>query len=110
MHVLERHHRADLMRYRSDIFDDKYARLTGRTPCKTIVAHLAKDGNGYVHPTQPRSITAREGARVQSFHDRYIFCGAPSDQWRQLGNAVPPVLSEAIAKTFKRLLESQDSR
>ena len=110
VHVLERHHRADLMRYRSDIFDDKYARLTGRTPCKTIVAHLAKDGNGYVHPTQPRSITAREAARVQSFHDRYIFCGTPSDQWRQLGNAVPPVLSEAIARTFKRLLESQDSR
>ena len=107
---LERLQRRDLMRYRSDVFDDKYARLTGRNPCKTIVAHLAKDGNGYVHPTQPRSISVREGARVQSFHDRYTFCGSPSDQWRQLGNAVPPVLAEAVARTFKRLLESRGVR
>jgi hypothetical protein len=40
------------MRYRRDVFDDKYARLRGDRPCKTIVAHLAKDGNGYIHPTQ----------------------------------------------------------
>ena len=110
VHFLERHQRADLMRYRSDVFDDKDARLLGRNPCKTIVAHLAKDGNGYVHPTQSRSITAREGARVQSFHDRYMFCGSPGDQWRQLGNAVPPVLAQAVATTFKRLLESRGDR
>jgi DNA (cytosine-5)-methyltransferase 1 len=105
IHALERHGRADLMRYRRDVFDDKYARLRGDRPCKTIVAHLAKDGNGYIHPTQVRSLSFREAARVQSFHDGYIFCGSPSDQWVQLGNAVPPVLAEAIARSFHRALE-----
>jgi DNA (cytosine-5)-methyltransferase 1 len=105
IHALEEHGRADLMRYRRDVFDDKYARLRGDRPCKTIVAHLAKDGNGYIHPTQVRSISLREAARVQSFHDGYVFCGSPSDQWVQLGNAVPPVLAEAIARSFRRTLE-----
>jgi DNA (cytosine-5)-methyltransferase 1 len=105
IHLLEQHGRDDLMRYRRDVFDDKYARLRGDRPCKTIVAHLAKDGNGYVHPTQVRSLSLREGARAQSFHDGYVFCGSPSDQWVQLGNAVPPVLAEAIARSFRRTLE-----
>jgi len=105
IHALERHGRGDLMRYRRDVFDDKYARLRGDRPCKTIVSHLAKDGNGYIHPTQVRSISFREAARVQSFHDGYVFCGSPSDQWIQLGNAVPPVLAESIAQSFRRALE-----
>lgn len=100
VHALERYGRADLMRYRSDVFDDKYARLRPDKPCKTIVSHLAKDGNGYIHPTQTRSISIREAARIQSFHDEYIFCGAPTDQWVQLGNAVPPVLGELIGRSF----------
>jgi DNA (cytosine-5)-methyltransferase 1 len=105
IHFLEQHGREDLMRYRQDVFDDKYARLRADRPCKTIVAHLAKDGNGYIHPTQVRSLSFREGARVQSFHDSYVFCGSPSDQWIQLGNAVPPILAEAIARSFRRTLE-----
>jgi DNA (cytosine-5)-methyltransferase 1 len=105
IHALQQHGRADLMRYRRDVFDDKYARLRGDRPCKTIVAHLAKDGNGYIHPSQVRSLSFREAARVQSFHDGYVFCGSPSDQWIQLGNAVPPVLAEAIARSFRRALE-----
>jgi DNA (cytosine-5)-methyltransferase 1 len=105
IHVLERHGRADLMRYRRDVFDDKYARLRGDRPSKTIVAHLAKDGNGYVHPTQVRSISIREAARLQSFRDDYVFCGSPSDQWTQLGNAVPPVLAERIAASLLQALK-----
>jgi DNA (cytosine-5)-methyltransferase 1 len=105
VHAVEEHGRADLMRYRKDVFDDKYARLRADRPCKTIVAHLAKDGNGYIHPTQVRSLSFREAARVQSFHDGFIFCGSPSDQWVQLGNAVPPALAEAIARSFMRALE-----
>ena len=83
IHALEEHNRPDLMRYRRDVFDDKYARLRGDRPCKTIVAHLAKDGNGYIHPTQVRSLSFREAARVQSFHDGFVFCGSPSEQWIQ---------------------------
>jgi DNA (cytosine-5)-methyltransferase 1 len=105
IHAVEQHRRADLMRYRRDVFDDKYARLRGDRPCKTIVAHLTKDGNGYIHPTQVRSLSLREGARVQSFDDGFVFCGSPSDQWIQLGNAVPPVLGEAIARSFSHALE-----
>ncbi len=105
IHVLEQHGRTDLMRYRRDVFDDKYARLRADRPCKTIVAHLAKDGNGYIHPVQVRSLSLREAARVQSFPDGYVFCGSPSEQWIQLGNAVPPVLAEAIAGSFRRALE-----
>ncbi len=100
IHALERYKRADLMRYRSDVFDDKYARLRGDRPCKTIVSHLAKDGNGYIHPSQVRSISLREAARIQSFRDDYMFCGSGSDQWVQVGNAVPPVMAEAIARSF----------
>jgi DNA (cytosine-5)-methyltransferase 1 len=104
IHVLERHGRADLMRYRRDVFDDKYARLRGDRPSKTIVAHLAKDGNGYVHPTQTRSISIREAARLQSFRDDYVFCGSASDQWTQIGNAVPPILAETIARSLLQVL------
>jgi DNA (cytosine-5)-methyltransferase 1 len=104
VHAVERHGRRDLMRYRNDVFDDKYYRLRPDRPCKTIVSHLAKDGNGYIHPHQPRSITVREAARIQSFPDDYVFCGSPSDQWIQVGNAVPPVLAQAIATTFKHVL------
>jgi DNA (cytosine-5)-methyltransferase 1 len=100
VHAIERHGRADLMRYRRDVFDDKYARLRGDRPSKTIVAHLARDGNGYIHPSQVRSITVREAARLQSFDDYYIFCGSPSDQWIQVGNAVPPLLGQAIARSI----------
>lgn len=110
VHALERYGRSDLMRYRSDVFDDKYARLRADKPCKTIVSHLAKDGNGYIHPDQTRSISIREAARVQSFHDEYMFCGAPSDQWVQLGNAVPPVLGEIIGRSFIAALGTRKAK
>jgi DNA (cytosine-5)-methyltransferase 1 len=104
VHAIERHGRGDLMKYRRDVFDDKYARLRPDRPSKTIVSHLARDGNGYVHPSQVRSITVREAARIQSFHDEFIFCGSPSDQWTQVGNAVPPLMAEAIAKSILEVL------
>lgn len=110
VHAIERYGRSDLMRYRSDVFDDKYARLRADRPCKTIVSHLAKDGNGYIHPSQVRSISIREAARVQSFHDEYVLCGAPTDQWIQLGNAVPPVLGEVIGRSFLTALGNRKAR
>lgn len=97
----------DLMVYRRDVFDDKYSKLHENKPSRTIVAHLSKDGNAYVHPRQTRSISLREAARLQTFNDGYVFCGAPSDQWTQVGNAVPPVLAEVIARSYMRTLKGR---
>lgn len=104
IHAIERHGRADLMRYRRDVFDDKYARLRPDQPSKTIVAHLAKDGNSYIHPFQVRSLTPREAARIQSFSDDFVLTGSRTDQWVQIGNAVPPVLATEIAGSFLGVL------
>jgi len=108
VHALVRHGAHGKMKYRADVFDDKYARLRPDLPCKTIVAHLAKDGNGFIHPTQIRSITQREAARIQSFDDEFVFAGSPSDQWKQIGNAVPPVLAEALARSVLAVLPGNE--
>lgn len=110
VHAIEKYGRGDLMRYRKDVFDDKYSRLRGDRPSKTIVAHLAKDGNGFIHPSQVRSITPREAARLQSFPDEFVFCGSPSDQWMQIGNAVPPLLARVIARSFLKTLQREKKR
>ena len=85
-----------LRRYRQDIFGDKYNRLSWTGLSRTITAHLAKDGYWYIHPGQPRTITVREAARLQTFPDSFRFAGARSHQFRQIGNAVPPALAEAM--------------
>jgi DNA (cytosine-5)-methyltransferase 1 len=89
--------RPDLENYRTDAFDDKYYRLAPDRPSKTIVAHLRKDGNSFIHPTQVRSLSVREAARLQSFSDEYIFTGSRGDQFQQIGNAVPPLMARAMA-------------
>jgi DNA (cytosine-5)-methyltransferase 1 len=103
--AVHKHGRSDLMRYRKDAFHDKYFRMQGDLPSRTIVSHLSHDGNGYIHPSQTRTITPREGARLQSFPDNYVFCGSASSQWRQIGNAVPPLLAYSIAKSIREHLK-----
>ena len=87
---------AALRRYRADIFDDKYNRLSWDDPSRTITAHLAKDGYWYIHPEQHRSLTVREAARLQTFPDTFRFAGCRSHQFQQIGNAVPPALAQQI--------------
>ena len=89
-----------LRRYRQDIFSDKYNRLSWDGLSRTITAHLAKDGYWYIHPGQPRTITVREAARLQTFPDSFRFAGTRSHQFRQIGNAVPPALAEAIGEAL----------
>ena len=103
--VVKKHGRSDLMKYRKDAFHDKYFRLRGDVPSRTIVSHLGQDGNGFIHPSQVRTITPRECARLQSFPDSYIFCGPASSQWKQIGNAVPPLLAFSIANSINEHLE-----
>jgi DNA (cytosine-5)-methyltransferase 1 len=100
--------RPDLENYRTDAFDDKYYRLPADAPSRTIVAHLRKDGNSFVHPTQVRSLSVREAARLQSFNDEYIFTGSRGDQFEQIGNAVPPLMSRAMAQVIIDHLYSQE--
>ncbi len=88
----------EFKRYRDDIFDDKYKRLSDHQLSRTITAHIAKDGYWYIHPHQNRTITIREAARLQTFPDWYRFAGPPSVAFRQIGNAVPPALGRAIGE------------
>jgi DNA (cytosine-5)-methyltransferase 1 len=82
--------------YDRETFRDRYTRQHRNEPCSTIVAHLSKDGLMFIHPTQNRSLTAREAARVQSFPDWFEFPVARTHQFRVIGNAVPPLVAEAI--------------
>lgn len=97
-------------RYRDDIFDDKYRRLKYNEPSPTVTAHMQKDTLAFIHPTQTRSISAREAARIQSFPDSFIFEGPLTKVMRQIGNAVPPLLAERVASVLVHELRSYDSR
>jgi DNA (cytosine-5)-methyltransferase 1 len=97
---------AEMKRYRDDIFDDKYKRLDENDVSRTITAHIAKDGYWYIHPRQNRTLTVREAARLQTFPDRFRFAGPPSAAFRQIGNAVPPVLAERIGQAVRESLDS----
>ena len=96
-----------LRRYRSDIFNDKYFRLSCDGLSRTITAHIAKDGYWYIHPRQDRTLSIREAARIQTFPDRFRFAGYPSSRYRQIGNAVPPMLSSAIGSCVLDALKSE---
>jgi len=87
----------DRRRYTADTFDDKYKRLGWDELSRSITAHIAKDGYWYIHPDEHRTLTVREAARIQTFPDRFRFAGTRSDAFRQIGNAVPPLLGYAAA-------------
>ena len=93
-------------------FIDRYKVVASNLPhCHTVVAHISKDGHYYIHPDlrQNRSISVRESARLQSFPDSYYFEGILENNnrtaaFRQIGNAVPPLMAEQIAKYLKPLI------
>lgn len=91
-------------RYNSESFKDKYYKLRPDEPGVTITAHMARDGYRYIHwdSEQCRTLSVREAARIQSFGDHFRFAGFRSSRFRQIGNAVPPLMAEAIARhTFR---------
>jgi DNA (cytosine-5)-methyltransferase 1 len=91
--------------YDKSTFKDRYTRQHRNRPCSTIVAHLSKDGLMFIHPTQNRSLTPREAARVQTFPDWFIFPAARSHAFRLIGNAVPPLVGEAVGDAVSAFLK-----
>lgn len=84
----------------------KYYVLESDKQSNTIVSHLHKDGLRHIHPDpkQARSITVREAARLQSFPDDFEFLGSTGDQYKMIGNAVPPALARAVAESVASFL------
>lgn len=87
--------------YSVEKFLAKWQKLDLHRPSHTLVAHLSVDTYSHIHPWEPRGISVREAARLQSFPDDFIFNCTMGEAFKQIGNAVPPLLSQAIAETIK---------
>ena len=112
--LLNNHRRISYLEFQGELqtmrignaFTDRFKVVDPNGLCQTVVAHLSKDGHYYIYPSLEhiRSISIREAARLQSFPDNFYFEGSRSAAFKQIGNAVPPLLSEAIAKKIFQVL------
>lgn len=94
--------------YSVDKFLSKWKRIERDKPCYTLTAHMALDTYSHIHPWEPRGISVREAARIQSFPDDYVFQSNMGDAFKQIGNSVPPLMARAIAHTLRIVLDEQE--
>jgi len=90
-----------LSKYSTEKFRDKLHKLIPTEPAWTVTAHLQKDCYKFIHYAQPRTISVREAARLQSFPDHFRFPDGLGAAFRLIGNAIPPLLAEAFARSFR---------
>lgn len=95
----ERLKRAIVPPYDVNKFPNKWRKMWRDQPARTLMAHLGKDSYSHIHydSRQARTISVREAARLQSFPDGFVFCGTMNPAFRQIGNAVPPLMAKALA-------------
>ena len=98
---------AGMQRAKRNSHTTRYGRLRRQGVCSTILTKCDPHWGSYIHPSQDRMISVREAARLQSFPDRFKFHGYLSDQYRQVGNAVPPLMAAAVAEAVRRHIDSR---
>ena len=105
-----RRQRPDLEHEHARVFDNSYVVQWWDLPSKTILAHIHKDGFQFIHPDydQARTFTVREAARIQSFPDDFFFAGSRGEKYKQIGNAVPVLFAEALARAIRQNLRDLD--
>lgn len=89
--------------YAKNKHKDTYVKHSWQKPSNTILAHMEKDGLKFIHPDQPRTFTPYEAQLLQSFPDDYTFYGGRNAQYRQIGNAVPPLLGKVIGEAILKV-------
>ncbi|WP_448143957.1 DNA cytosine methyltransferase [Stenotrophomonas bentonitica] len=95
--------------YDPEKFPNKWRKLWRDKPARTLMAHLGKDSYSHIHYSQSRTISVREAARLQSFPDGFFFSGAMNAAFKQIGNAVPPVMAYRLAQVIKAALAGSAS-